>query len=179
MERDGLPNLTIKAVADELGVTSPAVYHYVAGKQALVERVCERVASLVDVGVAPALSWDEQIVAIIVAMHHTFASYPGVGVRVLSLNGPAPAALGIAGRVIDILRAAGFSERDAVRLNTALQLMFSGWLLDRAPFVPDLEGTPAGPDASALSVEVLIESVRFLVAGFAALRPSAGLKTRQ
>jgi TetR/AcrR family tetracycline transcriptional repressor len=184
VEREGLPNLTIKSVADELGVTSPAVYHYVAGKGALVERVCERVASLVDVNVDQSLTWDEQIVAIIVGMHHTFAHYPGVGVRVLSLNGPAPAALGIAGRVIEIALAAGFSERDAVRLNTALQLMFSGWLLDRAPFVPDLEGTPEVPDTSALSVDVLVDSLRFVVAGFAALRQAEGerrppLRTRR
>jgi TetR/AcrR family tetracycline transcriptional repressor len=170
VEREGLSTLTIKAVADELGVTSPAVYHYVAGKDALVERVCERVASLVRLDVDDHLSWDEQILAIIVGMHHTFAHYPGVGVRVLSLNGPAPAARGIAGRVVGIACAAGFSERDSVRLNTALQLLFSGWLLDRAPFIPDL-GDDAG--STALSVDVLVDGLRFLLAGFAALRPPA------
>jgi TetR/AcrR family tetracycline transcriptional repressor len=170
VERDGLPNLTIRAVADELGVTSPAVYHYVAGKDALVERVCERVASLVVVDVDPALSWDEQIVAIIVGMHHTFAHYPGVGIRVLSLSGPAPAAASIAARVIDIARQAGYSERNAVRLNTALQLLFSGWLLDRAPFVPDLDA--ATDDVGALSVDVLVDGLRFLLAGFVRTKPA-------
>jgi TetR/AcrR family tetracycline transcriptional repressor len=167
VERDGLDQLTVKAVADELGVTSPAVYHYVAGKEALVERVCERVASLVSLDVDTTLSWDEQIVAIIVGMHRTFAAYPGVGVRVLSLNGPAPAAHRIAERVVDIAGSAGFAEPDAIRLNTALQLLFSGWLLDRAPFVADL----AGADRSlALSVDVLVDGLRFLLTGFAELR---------
>jgi TetR/AcrR family tetracycline transcriptional repressor len=167
VEREGLDQLTVKAVADELGVTSPAVYHYVAGKDALVERVCERVASLVSLDVDTTLSWDEQIVAIIVGMHRTFATYPGVGVRVLSLSGPAPAAQRIAERVVAIAGSAGFPEPAAIRLNTALQLLFSGWLLDRAPFVVDV----AGEDRSrSLSVDVLVDGLRFLLTGFAELR---------
>ena len=162
IERDGLANVTIKAVADELGVTSPAVYHYVAGKTALVERACERVASLVRLEVDETMPWDEQIVAIIVGMHHTFARYPGVGVQVLSLHGPAPAAETISARIVGIARAAGFARPDAIRLNTALTLLFSGWLLGRAPFVPDT----ADPDG----VDVLVDSLHFMLAGFTTLR---------
>lgn len=175
VEREGLPKLTVKAVADELRVTSPAVYHYIAGKDALVERVCERVASLVSLDVDPALPWDAQIIEIIVGMHHTFARYPGVGLRVLSLNGPAPAARAIAGRVIEIARRAGYAERDAVALNAALQLVFSGWLLDRPPFVPDLDGARSAPTDGRLSVDDLVGGLRFVLAGFAALvRPHPG-----
>jgi len=168
--RHGLPDLTVKAVADELGVTSPAVYHYVDGKAVLVERVCAEVAAEVRLDVDPSSAWDEQILAIVQGMHDTFARYPGVGERVLSFKGRAPAANAIAARIVDIARGAGFSSGEAVGLSNALQLVFAGWLLRQAPFVPDrlvadadhCEGVDDDPAGG------LTTAARFVLVGFAA-----------
>ena len=160
-ERGGLDSLTVKAVADELGVTSPAVYHYVDGKQALVERVCERVTRQVDLTVDPALAWDDQIVSIIVGMHHAFALHPGVGAKALSITGPAPAAKRIAATLRDIVLAAGFPTSDGDELVAALHLLFSGWLVGKVPeSSPPTEMTPA----------LLERTTRRLLAGYTTVR---------
>lgn len=157
----GLDQLTVKSVADELGVTSPAVYHYAAGKDELVARVCERVASSVDLDVDDRLAWDEQIIALVTGMRETFARYPGVGERSLSLTGPAPAAEAISARVIEIASSAGFAIADATRLSVALQLLFSGSLLHRPPFLPAAQVGSAERASDGLS-----DGLRFILAGF-------------
>jgi TetR/AcrR family tetracycline transcriptional repressor len=159
VERSGLDRLTVKAVADELGITSPAVYYYVKGKDALVERVCELVASSVSLDVEPGLDWQAQVVAIVVGMHRSFSRYPEVGVRALSLTGPAPAAERIAARVVATVQGAGFSHADAARLNRVLQVLFSGWLL-RTAFPSAGHPVPQEPE--------LVDAVTFVLAGFAA-----------
>jgi TetR/AcrR family tetracycline transcriptional repressor len=133
---DGLDAVSIKGLAFELGVTSPAIYHYVRGLDDVVLRVCERVASLTPLDERPGLIWDEQIVAMLLDMHETFRRYPGVGLRVLSLDGPAPAAERMASRMITIMRGAGFSAAEAKQAVSTLYFYFSGWLLDRPPFLP-------------------------------------------
>jgi TetR/AcrR family transcriptional regulator, tetracycline repressor protein len=163
--RGDIDDVTIKALADELGVTSPAIYHYVRGREEIVRRVCERVAALVPLGSRPGLGWDEQIVAIMLDMHEAFARYPGVGVLALSLGGPAPAAEQMAVRMIAILRDAGFSRRDATHAVTALYFYFSGWLLGRPPFLPG--GARSQP---RMTPRLLAEGTRYVLAGLAATR---------
>jgi len=135
VRHEGLGALTVRSVAEALGVTSPAIYHYVSGKDELVERVCELVTRQVPLGTDTDMAWDDRIVELVVAMHRTFAAYPGVGVRALSIAGPAPAAAAITEHVVRIVEGAGYSRSDALQLATAVHLLFSGWLLGRPPFV--------------------------------------------
>src|SRR5215218_10232659 len=76
--RDGVESLTVRSVADQLGITSPAVYHYFDGRDDLVDRLCELVAAQVVIDVAPGTAWDDAIVQIVLNMDRTFARYHGV-----------------------------------------------------------------------------------------------------
>jgi len=158
--RAGLAAVTVKSVAAELGVTSPAIYHYVDGRDELVARMCEQVASAVPLDLPDDLPWSEQLVAVIVSMHEGFSAYPGIGLHTLSLDGPAPAAEGIAGRMLQILALAGYDEADSIRCVSALFFYFSGWLLERPPILPGGAGAP-------MTNDLLADGARYLVAGFA------------
>lgn len=136
-EASGLEGLTIRAVADELGVTSPAVYHYMRGKEDLIDRLCERVAEQIDLEVDPEMSWSDQIVQIILQMDSTFARYPGVAPRVLSSFRPSPAANAISTAVRRVLEEAGFTIPEARELSSALHFLFSGWLVGKPPVLRD------------------------------------------
>ncbi|MDO8361528.1 MAG: helix-turn-helix domain-containing protein [Actinomycetota bacterium] len=161
-ERNGLDALTVKAVADELGITSPAVYHYVDGKRELIERLCERVTRRVDLTVDNDGDWQDNVVALVTRLDAAFARYPGVAARALSTVGPAPGSLRINEAILLQLTRAGFARADAIEMVAALHFLFSGWLLGRSPAV-DEHGMRAEP----LAAEVLQRTARRLLQGYA------------
>jgi TetR/AcrR family transcriptional regulator, tetracycline repressor protein len=154
LPRLGVDGLTLRAVADHLGVSSPAVYHYFDGRDDLLDRVCELIANEVDLTVEAGSSWDDAVVAIMQSMDRTFSSYPGVGTRVLGNRRPSPAADAISAAVLVQLRR-GLAEPAAGELLITLRVLFAGWLLD-APRALQ-QGRPA---------ELLDHSVRALLRGW-------------
>ena len=164
-ERSGLDALTIKSVADELGITSPGVYHYVGGKQELIDRLCERVTRTIDVSTDADERWQDRIVTIMLRMDDAFARYPGVAARALSFTGPAPGALQITRSILEVLETddAGFSRADALDVVAGLHFLFSGWLLRRGPIVDS-----RGIDGKPLTAATLERTTRRLLAGAAA-----------
>lgn len=158
--RSGLDALTVKAVADELGVTSPAVYHYLGGKRDLLDRVCGVVLRRVDLRVDATAPWQDQIVSIMLRMHHAFARYPGVGTRALFITGPATASERISAVMRDIVTVGGFAAPTADEVVAALHLLFSGWLVGKVPdSSPPVTMTP----------ELLERTTRRLLAGYSAM----------
>jgi AcrR family transcriptional regulator len=154
LARDGVDGLTLRAVADRIGISSPALYYHFSGRDDLIDRLCELVASEVDVTVDPSAAWDDAVVSVISSMQHTFARYPGVGTRVLATRRPSPAADAITSVVRDQLRRAGLDDAAADRLLTALRVHFAGWLL----------GSPRA-HSGAIDSDLLEESVRWLLRG--------------
>ena len=129
----GVDGLTVKAVADALGITSPAVYHYVDGRDDLIDRLCERVAAEVNRNVAmllrPDVAWDDGVVAVLMEMDRTFARYPGVAARVLPTHRASPAEAESTDTVRRLLGDGGFDDARADEVLAALQYLFAGWLL--------------------------------------------------
>lgn len=155
--RDGLDALTVRAVADALGITSPAVYHYFDGRDDLLDRLCERVAREIDLDVTTALVWDDAIVALILEMHRVFAGYPGVGARVLSRQRRSRAADMVSQTVLDVVLSEGYTSADALDLLADLHFLFGGWLMGTRPLRP----------GEALPTELLERTVRWSLTGFA------------
>jgi len=140
---EGLDALSVSSVARALGVSTPAVYHYLGGKEDLVNRVCERVAREVEIPPGDEGAWDDRIVAVVVSMHTTFARYPGVAVRVLPLRRPSPAASRLDQIVRDCLVEGGFADATADDLLATLHFLVRGWLLGQRPGLPAGTMTPA------------------------------------
>lgn len=129
----GVDGLTVKSVADALGISSPAVYHYVASRDELLDRLCERVAAEVNERVAHQLdsemSWDDAVVSVLLEMDRTFARYPGVAARVLPAHRPSRAGAESTETVRRLLVEGGFDRDAATAVLSALQCLFAGWLL--------------------------------------------------
>ena len=157
LERDGVDAFTVRAVAEELGVSSPAVYHYFSGRDDLIDRLCEQVAAEVDVTIEPGTAWDDGIVQVLFNMDRTFARYPGVAARVLPSRKPSAAADRISCTVHQLILDGGYGPGDAEELLVALQYLFGGWLLGK----PTRRGNGPAP------VDALERSVRWLLAGAA------------
>ena len=127
-----LDRLTVRAVAEECGVTAPAIHYHLRGGAELADRVVEAVAAGIDVSVDANASWVDQYVEFVTAMDRAFLRYPGTGLHALTATGPSAAAGRLTETALNILRGAGFDERTAAETFTATYLMFVGWLATRA-----------------------------------------------
>jgi AcrR family transcriptional regulator len=156
LERDGVDALTVRSVADELGVSSPAVYHYFDGRDDLLDRVCELVAAQVDLTIRAGTGWEDAVVAVLLNMDRTFARYPGVGPRVLHTRQASPVADRISATVHALIVTGGHTPRQADEMLAALQYLFAGWLLGRRAD----HGRRAGQNQIELE-----RAVRWLLAG--------------
>jgi TetR/AcrR family transcriptional regulator, tetracycline repressor protein len=157
LARDGVDGLTMRSVADALGISSPAVYHYFSSRDDLIDRLCERVAAEVDLTVDPLRRWDDAVVVVLLNMDRTFARYRGVASRVLATRRRSPAAERISETVRALILDGGFEPDDADDLLASLQFLFGGWLL-RRPVVDDESADPA----------LLERSIRWMLDGCAA-----------
>ena len=131
VERSSLQEMTVRAVAEECGVTAPAIHYHLRGKVGLADRVVEAVAAQIKIVIDPAESWADQYIGLVAAMDRAFLRYPGTGLRALTAEGPSAAAARLTTVALDILRDGGFPERDAKEIFTATYLMFVGWLATR------------------------------------------------
>lgn len=131
VERSELDRLTVRAVADELGVTPPAVHYHLRGGDDLADRVVEAVAAGIRIEIDPDAHWVEQYVALVTSMDRAFLRYPGTGMRALTASRASAAAGRLTGTALSILRDAGFPEPAAVELFTTTYLLFTGWLATR------------------------------------------------
>lgn len=158
----GIDGVSLRMVADALGISSPALYHYFSGRDDLLDRCCERVAAEVDLTVDPTAPWDDAIVAVILNMHRTFARYPGVAARVLPAQRPSRAADRISVVVYELALRAGYSTNAAEDLLAAMRVVFGGWLLGKRSGLSDRSTDPA----------LLERILRWTIAGFVQSEPA-------
>ncbi|MDV7136405.1 TetR/AcrR family transcriptional regulator [Williamsia muralis] len=131
VERSSLHKLTVRAVADECGVTAPAIHYHLRGKADLADRVVEAVAAGIEISIEPDDHWIDQYIGLVAAMDRAFLRYPGTGLHALTAEGRSAAAARLSATALDILRGAGFPDRDAREIFTATYLIFVGWLATR------------------------------------------------
>jgi TetR/AcrR family transcriptional regulator, tetracycline repressor protein len=156
LARRGADELTMREVADVLGISSPALYHHFAGRDELIDRLCEQVAAEVDLAIDTTMPWDDAVVTVLSNMDDTFAKYPGVAARVLSGRRRSPAADRITATVRSLIQSGCVDDDATDELLAALQFLFGGWLLARRAAHP----------RSAVDPAMLDRSIRWLLRGF-------------
>ncbi|WP_181784145.1 TetR/AcrR family transcriptional regulator [Pseudonocardia pini] len=129
--RSSLDRLTVREVAQELGVTAPAVHYHLRGGADLADRVVEAVAAGIELRDDPDLDWVERYVALVDRMDQAFLRYPGTGLRALTATGPSAAADRLTAAALDILLDAGFDRPAATEIFASTYLLFTGWLATR------------------------------------------------
>ena len=146
LDEEGLEALTMRHLAERLGVVPMAIYRHVSNKDDLID-------ALLDLGVSkvplpdPALDWRDGLRALAVAIRRTMLSHPGIVASLVTRPSLGVHALVIGEYGLAVMRRAGFSTEDAQRgPNSVLTYTIGFVALEvprrRAGFTPD--GSTAG-----------------------------------
>jgi AcrR family transcriptional regulator len=110
---DGVGALTMRNLADRLGVVPGALYRHVRNKTQLQDLVLDEVLAEVDCDVDPALPWTERVKVLAHRLRAVLEDHPGVA-GLLELRDPlGPHSLGLAEAFLSAMQAAGFAGREA------------------------------------------------------------------
>ncbi len=124
-DAEGLPAVTIRRLAQLLGVTPMALYWYVKNKDELLDAMGDRIFATLDVDLAAITSrpsWDEQLEAVVTALVRTLRAHPTCLDLVYRRIFGCPQGRAITELTLGLLRRAGFSPRESADLATyALQ----------------------------------------------------------
>jgi len=138
LNRTGPEDFTMAALAKELGVKTPALYHHVGGKNDILAGMRQFVTAGIDYGVFKTLPWDEATVIWARSYRAAFAAHP-YAISLLAtvpVTGAHPT-LVMYEEVSKGFRAAGWPEAKIVSAMVALENFILGSALD-AVAPPDM-----------------------------------------
>ena len=115
-DADGLDTLTIRKLADHLGVTPMALYWHFRSKEDLLEGVAEQVWGELDVNVDPDAPWWAQLQGILESLVRVLRAHPAAAQLLLEHEKRNEAALRATEVTLDILRRAGFDPQYASQI---------------------------------------------------------------
>jgi AcrR family transcriptional regulator len=109
----GLDALTIRKLADDLGVTPMALYWHFRSKDELLLGMAERIWGEIDVDVDPAAPWFAQLEGMLESLVRVLRAHPSAPRLVLEHEKRNEAALRATEITLEILRGAGFDPLHA------------------------------------------------------------------
>lgn len=112
LDEDGVEAVTMRAVAERLGVTTPTIYWHVASKDGLLDRLLDRLCG----EVAPPSAkrrWDDRLRDVAKAMRATFAAHRDAARLAIGRFPLGPKGLGVTESVLQALAEAGLGEEEA------------------------------------------------------------------
>jgi AcrR family transcriptional regulator len=113
VDRDGLPALTMRTVARELGVATMGLYRYVADRQALETLVVDHVFRSVDLAL-PEASWQDRVRVLLDRIRVAVARHPGTVPLVLRHRQAALGSLRLIEAMLAVLTDGGLAGTDRV-----------------------------------------------------------------
>ncbi|MFF3460379.1 TetR/AcrR family transcriptional regulator [Streptomyces sp. NPDC002730] len=146
LDKAGLDALTMRRLADAMGVQAGALYRYFATKQDLLTAMAERMLSDVSAPRGPfGGDWSERLAGLAGAMRTALLAHRD-GARVFAgTHSTGAHTLHFADTAIGVLREAGFDDADAARALMAVANFTVGHTLEeQAALEPDAEA-PADP----------------------------------
>jgi AcrR family transcriptional regulator len=138
----GLAAVTMRAVADQLGVTPMALYRHVGDKQGLIDGLVERLLEKIPMP-DPKLPWRERLPMLATGIRAIARAHPDLFPLLFHRPAITPAARRPREAVYAALRDAGLAEDDVVRLERMLSTFILGFAASEAG------GRLAGLDADA------------------------------
>ena len=112
-DADGLDMLTIRKLADHLGVTPMALYWHFRSKEDLLEGVAEQVWGELDVNVDPDAPWWAQLQGLLESLVEVLRAHSAAAQLLLEHEKRNEAALRATEITLDVLRRAGFDPLHA------------------------------------------------------------------
>jgi AcrR family transcriptional regulator len=109
----GLDALTIRKLAQELGVTPMALYWHFRSKEELLDGLADRVWAEIDVDVDPAAPWPAQLRTIMESLVRVLREHPAAPQLLMNSDKQGEAALKVTELALEVLRSAGFDPLHA------------------------------------------------------------------
>ncbi|MFE7660416.1 MULTISPECIES: TetR/AcrR family transcriptional regulator [Streptomyces] len=147
LDESGLESLTMRRLADAMGVQAGALYRYFATKQDLLTAMAERMLADIPASAAngpgAAGDWSERLTGLARAMRTALLARRD-GARVFAgTHSDGAHTLGFADALTGVLREAGFSDEDAARALMAVISFTVGLTLEEQAV---LQPGPANPE---------------------------------
>jgi AcrR family transcriptional regulator len=144
-DRGGLAAVSMRKLADDLGVGAMSLYHYVPNKDALLDEMVDVVFAEIE---APSLGvdWKAALRSRAISTRDALRRHPWALDVMESRTTPGPANLRLHDAVVGCLREAGFSVADAVRAYTVQDAYIYGFALQEKnlPFSTSEEAARIG-----------------------------------
>jgi AcrR family transcriptional regulator len=135
----GLDTLTIRRLAQELGVTPMALYWHFRSKDELLVALADQVWSEIDAEVDPAAPWPDQLRGLLGSLVRVLRAHPAAAQLVLSHEKHSEAFLHATEVTLEVLRSAGFDPEHASEI--ARSALWTGLTLvmSEPGFEPDVD----------------------------------------
>ena len=139
-DADGLDALTIRKLAQDLGVTPMALYWHFRSKEELLEGVSEQVWGEIDVPVDPSGPWPVQLQRGLESLISVLRAHPAAPQLLLEHEKRNEAALRATEAALEILHGAGFNAEQASEI--ARSTLWTGIMLvmSEPGWAPELSG---------------------------------------
>ena len=124
----GLDGLSIRAVAERLGVTGPAIYHYVPNAEELSALVCDRVATRYPLPDPAGISWSAWMSEAAWNLRRMLESTPGMAAHAMRYGTQSPGILRLTEGSLRAARAAGFEPVGAMWVTRAVADFVEAWV---------------------------------------------------
>jgi AcrR family transcriptional regulator len=132
LDRDGLEDLSMRRIADELGTGAASLYWHVGSKDGLLDLLFDHVIGEQMVPDPEPERWQEQLKEVARTMRATILSHRDI-VPISLGRVPGPNALRYSERVLAIMRAGGVPDQVAVLGHHLLIAVVNGFTLDETP----------------------------------------------
>jgi AcrR family transcriptional regulator len=110
----GLERLTMRAVAEHLGVTTQALYNHVGGRRELVALMANDYGESTPMPSDEITDWREWLAVFATDLRSLLLARPGMAESLMSQGPTTPQALRFVDRAIALMSADGFDEREAI-----------------------------------------------------------------
>jgi AcrR family transcriptional regulator len=157
IDLEGLAAVTMRGVADALGVQAPSLYNHVRSKEELLDAVAESVMQQVDASGFERLAWREALEAWAWSYYEALVAHPNLVPHLAAAFGRLDTALARADQVYAGLLTHGWTPSRATRIAAAIRYAVYGAALGsfasgftaKAERFPHLQDVPRLRDASA------------------------------
>lgn len=183
IDRDGLSAVTMRRIAEELGVQAPSLYNHMRSKDALLDAVAEAVMEQVDASAFERLDWREALDAWAWSYYDALVAHPNLIPHLATAFGRIDVALARADQVYAGLLRAGWTKSRATRIAAAVRYAVYGAALGsfaggfpaeaaRYPHLHEVERLREAPEhVDRAALKLLID--RFLI-GLDEIAPTRG-----
>jgi AcrR family transcriptional regulator len=174
----GLPDLSMRRIASELGLQPSALYHHFASKQALLAAVADELLARGTKPDVTAGAWDERVVALSNELRDAMLAYRDGAELIATVHAFGLGARAPVERLTEAIRSAGFDDEFAGSAAITIVYFVFGHVSDeqthlQANSVGAIDEAPLavrGSESFALGLALILDGVRLRLP---AQRPTA------